>query len=157
MIVTSSEPAAPMTDYLADAEDRTYYSMPLIENQSECHESARFDCQVGSDLINSLEKSTERLRQTEFNDYVHAVERLHDGRIFRSDVQAVGFWTLRIIFKRFWGHFGWFFGQKSHFYFRTIPLSLQSLFAIGVTLPLFIVVAVVAFVFLTSVTIHTLF
>ncbi|MBQ6615112.1 MAG: zinc finger-like domain-containing protein [Thermoguttaceae bacterium] len=156
-IIISVEPTTPLPDYMADVEDRTYYSMRLIENRIRLDECAQIDEEILPDLVNSLERSSETLKRTQLENYVHTVEKFHDGSVYRSDVQAIGFWTLRVIFKRLLGKYGWFFGRNSDFYFHTIPLSVQSLFAVSIMLPIYIAIAVFAFAVLSAFSISYLF
>ncbi|MBQ2849852.1 MAG: hypothetical protein IJE77_05175, partial [Thermoguttaceae bacterium] len=58
--------------------------------------------------------------------------------------QAFGFWTTRVVFRKLHGRFGWLFGARPDFYFRSIPLSGSAVVAAAFAFPAAVATAVFA-------------
>ncbi len=131
----ATEPATPSPEFMENAAEKTYWTKALVEDREFSNRaSTRVD--VGDDLRQELEAACDRTDRRELDSYMAAASKLRGGVVYRAELRAVGFWTIRIVFRRLFGRFGWFFGANPDFYFRTIPLSFSSIVAIGFGVPL---------------------
>jgi hypothetical protein len=89
-----------------------------------------------------LERAVVDARPDALHEFVSVAERLRGGTVYRAEVQAFGFWTVRVKFRKLHGRFGWFFGARPDFYFRSIPLSGAAVVAAAFSLPASVAAAV---------------
>jgi len=147
LIPTCTAPHVLLPEFMADAEERVYYRLPVVEDR----EPLGLDPENGGidqDLFARLDRVVPAL-SAELPEFVRAVEQLHDGYLYRADFQVTGFWVLRIAFRRLPGKVGWFFGRRPEFHFPALPLSWGAVGTVLFVLP-FIALTVLGLVALSS-------
>ena len=127
---------------MEDAEERTYYRVPLVEDRKHLPTRPVHDG-IGADLQARLSRVLPAL-SAELPEFSRSVEQLHDGIVYRADFQVTGFWVLRIGFRRLPGKVGWFFGRRPEFHFPALPLAWGTVGTVLFVLPFVIMTGVLA-------------
>ncbi|NBV44804.1 MAG: hypothetical protein EBR86_04000 [Planctomycetia bacterium] len=143
LLPTTTAPHVEVTDLVADAEERRYFHVPIVDDRRPLPLAALHDG-IDSDLRERLSESFTRLAP-DLPGMLESVERLHDGRVYRADFQVTGFHALRIGYTRLPGEVGWFFGARPEFYFPCLPLSWSMVGTIVFVVPFLLMTGVVAF------------
>ncbi len=133
LLPTCTAPHVHIPEFMEDAEERTYYRVPLIEDRTPLVLLPTHDG-IEPDLEAQLSRVVPAL-SAELPEFARSVERLHDGIVYRADFQVTGFWVLRIGFRRLPGKVGWFFGCRPEFHFPALPLSWSAIGTVLFVLP----------------------
>ena len=140
---TATEPKTPAPEYMDEAAEKVFFVKEAIENRKFSERPAKT---FGLDAATrrSLERAVDAVRPNALNEFVATAERLRGGTVYRAELQAFGFWTVRVKFRKLHGRFGWFFGGRPDFYFRSIPLSWSAVVAAAFSFPAAVATAVFA-------------
>lgn len=133
LMPTCTAPHVRLPEFMADAEERVYYRVPLVEDREQLVMLPKAG-RIGQDLVDRLDKVIPAL-SADLPEFARTVEDLHDGYLYRADFQVTGFWVLRIAFRRLPGKVGWFFGRRPEFYFPALPLSWGTVGTVLFVLP----------------------
>lgn len=133
LLPTTTAPHVHISDFMEDAEERTYYRIPLVEDRTPLKMKPIHDG-IGPDLEAKLSKVVPALSK-DLPDFSNSVEKLHDGTIYRADFQVTGYWVLKIGFRWLPGKVGWFFGRRPEFYFPALPLGWGTVGTVLFVLP----------------------
>lgn len=146
LLPTYTTPRVRIPSFMEDAEERTYFRLPLVENRAPLAVRSKHDG-IKPDLEAKLSRVVPGL-SPDMQKFASSVEKLHDGVIYRADFQVTGYWVLRISYQRLPGHVGWFFGRRPELYFPILPISWSTISTVLFVLPFLILTAllVVAFV-----------
>lgn len=134
LMPTCTDPHVQVPEFMEDAEERTYYRVPMVENRESLRLAPRDDGKIGADLKAELWQAAQELAG-ELPDFAEAVEKLHDGILYRADFQVTAFWTTRINFRRLPGKVGWFFGARPEFHFPALPVSWGAVASVAFVVP----------------------
>ena len=146
LMPTLSSPEVPLPELLDDAEERVYYSLPLIEDRKRM---PRIGVNGGLDVDYFQDVHAEALSLTEeIGEETDQVMKLHGGEyLYRADFQITGFHVMTIRFPRLLFQRGWFFGARPEFHFPRVPLSLSMLATLTFFPPLALLWAIYCFNF----------
>ena len=148
LLPTCSAPHVRIPELLEDAEERTYFRVPLVEDRNPLVLLRTHDA-LEPDLVARLSQGVLAL-SAELPEFARLVEQMHDGIVYRADFQVTGFWVLRIGFRRLPGKVGWFFGCRPEFHFPALSLSWAVVSTVMFVLP-FITMMALLTVMLVSV------
>jgi ABC-type amino acid transport system permease subunit len=146
LMPTLTSPEVPLPELLEDAEERVYYSLPLIEDRTPL---ARQGINGGLEQEYFQDVHAEALSLTaNIAEESDEVMKLHGGEyLYRADFQLTGFHVITIRFPRLLFQRGWFFGARPEFHFPRVPLSLSMLATLTFFPPLAIFWGITCFVF----------
>jgi hypothetical protein len=129
---TVTGPEMMLAELVEDADEVTFMHLPMNENRRvlpPALKAAMPPCPARDRLVRSAQALSARHLA-----HAAAVEKLHDGIVYRADFRVCGFRTVRMAFRRLAGRIGWFFGRRPEFYFPRLPLSWAAV-AVAVFLP----------------------
>lgn len=138
---TATEPKTPAPEYMDEAAEKAFFVKEAIENRKFSERPAEAP-ELDDATRAKLERAVVDARPDALHEFVSVAERLRGGTVYRAEVQAFGFWTVRVKFRKLHGRFGWFFGGRPDFYFRSIPLSGSAVVAAAFSLPASVAAAV---------------
>lgn len=133
LFATCTAPHVDVPELMEEAEERTYFRVPLVENRICLPIRPEHDG-IDPDLETRLAEAVDSMGSA-LPRFARSVEELHDGLLYRSDFQVTGFYVLRILFERLRGRVGWFFGRRPEFYFPRLPLGWSMVCTILFVLP----------------------
>lgn len=145
LMPTLSEPEVPLPELLDDAEERVYYSLPLVEDRSGLSVPGR-NGGLSAELFEQIDEDAQQVTQDSSEDFARVMELHHGDYLYRADFQVTGFHVLSIRFPRLLFQRGWFFGARPEFYFPRVPLSLSMLATLTFFPPLALLWALICFV-----------
>ncbi len=140
---TATEPKTPAPEYMDEAAEKVFFVKEAIENRKFSERPAE-TTGVADATREKLERAVASARPDALHEFVSVAERLRGGTVYRAEIQAFGFWTTRVVFRKLHGRFGWFFGACPGFYFRSIPLSGSAVVAAAFAFPAAVATAVFA-------------
>jgi len=145
---TLTFPELSMPELVEDAEEVTYFHLPLTDNFKSLIFKPNFDNLLevnsnGNSLVRQVRNTVELIVSKHENNS-DRVLRLHGNEyLYRSDFKICGFRTICIRFQKLGGRIGWFFGKRPEFYFPRLPISYETVFTF-VFLPPLIIVTLIA-------------
>ncbi len=140
------EPETRLPEYMDDAPERTYYERAFLEDQSAASSTREPDQGASAKFLEQARDAAARFVANYADAHVKRIAKDYQGKVYRARVRVVAFWTIRIVFRRIFGKFGWFFGKRPDFYFKMIPLSWSAVVAACVVAPFALACAVCALV-----------
>ena len=140
---TATEPKTPAPEYMDEAAEKVFFVKEAIENRKFSERPAEAP-ELDPATRGKLERAVAAARPDALHEFVSVAERLRGGTVYRAEVQAFGFWTTRVVFRKLHGRFGWLFGARPDFYFRSIPLSGSAVVAAAFAFPAAVATAVFA-------------
>jgi hypothetical protein len=138
---TATEPKTPAPEYMDEAAEKVFFVKEAIENRKFSERPAEAP-ELDDATRAKLERAVAAARPDALHEFVSVAERLRGGTVYRAEIQAFGFWTTRVVFRKLRGRFGWFFGARPDFYFRSIPLSGAAVVAAAFAFPASVATAV---------------
>ncbi|MGH9846806.1 MAG: hypothetical protein ACREEM_49540, partial [Blastocatellia bacterium] len=120
-----THPRMPMPELVENAEEKSYFHLPLTEDFHDLPPSPN-----SYGIVNALVKRMEESATYVVSRHTintEKVEKLHNGKLYRADFQICGFRTISIRFAKLRGRIGWFFGKRPEFYFPRLPLCYATL------------------------------
>jgi hypothetical protein len=143
LLPACTAPYTLLPEFMEEAEERTYFRLPLVENRMQLPPRPEHDG-IDPDLETRLAAAVDDMSSS-LPAFAGMVERLHDGRVYRADFQVTGFQVLRIGFERLGGKVGWFFGKRPEFYFPVLPLSWSMVGTVLFVAPFLLLTALLVF------------
>ena len=140
---TATEPKTPAPEYMDEAAEKIFFVKEAIENRKFSERPAEAS-ELDDATRAKLERAVAAARPDALHEFVSVAERLRGGTVYRAEIQAFGFWTTRVVFRKLHGRFGWLFGARPDFYFRSIPLSGSAVVAAAFAFPAAVATAVFA-------------
>lgn len=140
---TATEPKTPAPEYMDEAAEKTFFVKEAIENRKFSERPAEAP-ELDDATRTKLERAVVDACPDALHEFVSVAERLRGGTVYRAEIQAFGFWTTRVVFRKLHGRFGWLFGARPDFYFRSIPLSGSAVVAAAFAFPAAVATAVFA-------------
>ena len=138
---TATEPKTPAPEYMDEAGEKAFFVKEAIENRKFSERPAEAS-ELDPGTREKLERAVASARPDALHEFVSVAERLRGGTVYRAEIQAFGFWATRVVFRKLHGRFGWFFGARPDFYFRSIPLSGSAVVAAAFAFPAAVATAV---------------
>ena len=138
---TATEPKTPAPEYMDEAAEKVFFVKEAVENRKFSERPAEAP-ELDDATREKLERAVAAARPDALHEFVSVAERLRGGTVYRAEIQAFGFWTTRVVFRKLHGRFGWFFGARPDFYFRSIPLSGSAVVAAAFAFPAAVATAV---------------
>lgn len=145
LLPACTAPHTLLPEFMEEAEERTYFRLPLVENRTALSPRPQNDG-IGPDLEIQLTAAVDGMKGV-LPEFTRMVERLHGGILYRSDFQVTAFQVLRIRFEKLSGRVGWFFGRRPEFYFPVLPLSWSMVGTVLFVAPFLLISALLLFGF----------
>ncbi|MBQ7029027.1 MAG: hypothetical protein IJN32_02175, partial [Thermoguttaceae bacterium] len=124
-----------------DAAEKVFFVKEAVENRKFSERPVEAP-ELDDATRAKLERAVVDARPNALHEFVSVAERLRGGTVYRAEIQAFGFWTTRVVFRKLHGRFGWLFGARPDFYFRSIPLSGSAVVAASFAFPAAVATAV---------------
>jgi len=135
---TLTFPALPMPELVENAEEVTYFHLPLTEDFNTLPFTPIV--YVDDDALTDQMRHTAQSVTARHATHSAEVIKLHGAEyLYRSDFKICGFRTIYIYFQQLGGRVGWFFGKRPEFYFPRLPLSYETVLIIICWPPLLMV------------------
>ncbi|MBQ9372901.1 MAG: hypothetical protein IJU03_12000 [Thermoguttaceae bacterium] len=133
--VSAVAPETPLPEYMSAAAESVFYQRSFREHFHGYCDEERPDDGASPKILQRAEEATNRYINDYADSHLEKIADDYNGKIYRARVRFVGFWTIRIVFRRVFGKFGWFFGKRPDFYFKMIPLSWSAVVSVCVVAP----------------------